>query len=112
MFEDYCPIYLNYGMTYEQYWCGDPWMARAYAQAYLLKRRLDNENAWLTGLYMTKAVNTAIANAFGNKQAKYFDKPLDIFPKTAAEKKAEIREERNKLANWLSKMQRTFKKNQ
>ena len=59
---------------------------------------------------MTKAVNTAIANAFGNKQAKYFEKALEIFPKTQAEKKAEIREERNKLANWLSGLQRNFKK--
>lgn len=99
-------------MTYEQYWYGDPWMVRAYAQAYLLKRRLDNENAWLLGLYVTKAVNTAVANSFGNRQAKYFEKSLDIFPKTTAEKKAEIREERNKLANWLSGLQRAFKKNQ
>ena len=97
-------------MTYEQYWYGDPWMVRAYAQAYLLKRRVENENMWINGMYMTKAVNTAIANAFGNKQAKYFEKPLEIFPKTTAEKKAEIREERNKLATWLSGLQRAFKK--
>ena len=97
-------------MTYEQFWNGDPWMTRAYAQAYLLKRRLDNENAWLHGFYITRAVNTAVSNAFGNKQAKYFDKPIEIFPKTDAEKKAEIREERNKLAAWLSGLQRTFKK--
>ena len=97
-------------MTYEQYWYGDPWMTRAYAQAYLLKRRLANEDAWLQGVYITRAVNVAIANAFGEKQAKYLEEPISIYPKTEAEKKAEVREERNKLVNWLSSLQKAFNK--
>ena len=104
---------MAYGMTYEQFWYGDPWMVRAYAQAYKLKRQLADEDAWLIGLYVTKAVGTALTGAFSNKQAKYFEKPLDIFPKTEGQKQAEIRAEKNKLVNWLSKMQRAFKaKNQ
>ena len=97
-------------MTYEQYWYGDPWMTRAYAQAFLLKRRFANEDAWLQGVYITKAVNTAIANAFGDRKAKYIEQPIDIYPKTIAEKKAEVREERKKLVNWLSGLQKAFNK--
>lgn len=97
-----CPTYIAYGMTYEQYWYGDPWMTRAYAQAYLLKRKIENENAWILGAYMANAFGTVIANAFGKKKTDYLEKPLNIFPKTEAEKKAEIREEKRKLITWLS----------
>ena len=103
---------MAYGMTYEEYWFGDPWMVRAYAQSYLLKRKIDNENAWILGAYMANAFGTVIANSFGKKHAKYLDKPLDIFPKTEAEKKNEIREEKRKLINWLNGIKRAaVKKN-
>lgn len=94
-------------MTYEQYWYGDPWMARAYAQAYLLKRKIENENAWILGAYMANAFGSVLANSFGKKKVKYLDKPMDLFPKTEAEKSAEIREERRKLIDFLSKWKRS-----
>ena len=99
-------MYMAYGMTYEQYWYGDPWMARAYAQSYLLKRKIENENAWILGAYMANAFGTVIGNAFGKKKVNYLDKPMDIFPKTEAEKQAEVREEKRKLINWLNGMKR------
>ena len=97
-----CPTYIAYGMTYEQFWYGDPWMCRAYAQAYLLKRKVENENAWILGAYMANAFGTVLANAFSKKKAKYLEKPLELFPKTEAEEQAELREERQKLITWLN----------
>ena len=96
-----------YGMTYEQFWFGDPWMTRAYAQYHLLKRRQRNEEMWLEGIYMVDAFQTVIANAFGKKKLKYMDKPLDIFEKTEAEKQAEIREERQRLINFLNGLKKS-----
>ena len=93
-----------YGMTYEQYWFGDPWMTRAFAQAYLLKRKAKNEELWLEGIYLGNAFQTVIGNAFGKQKQKYFEKPLDIFEKTQAEKDQEIRAERQKLINFLNKL--------
>lgn len=99
-------------MSYEQFWYGDPWMVKAYAQAYMLKRKVDNENAWIQGAYVAHAFGTVLANSFGKKKLNYLDKPMDLFPKTEQEKKAEIREERRKLIAWLSKFKRaTDKKN-
>ena len=89
-------------MTYEQYWFGDPWMVRAYAQAYLLKRKVENENAWIQGAYMANAFGAVIGSSFGKKQVKYMEKPMDLFPKTEAEKAEEIRNERRKLIQFLS----------
>lgn len=101
---------MAYGMTYEQYWYGDPWMTRAYAQAWLLKRKIENENMWIMGSYVANAFGTVIGNAFGKKKLKYLEKPLDIFPKTEAEEQAEIREERRKLITKLNGMMKAFRK--
>ena len=100
-------MYMAYGMTYEQYWYGDPWMVRAYAQTYLLKRKIENENMWIMGAYVANAFGTVIGNAFGKKKMKYLEKPLDVFPKTDAEEQSEIREERRKLITWLNGLKRS-----
>ena len=101
-----CPMYIAYGMTYEQYWYGDPWMVRAYAQSYLIRRKIENENAWIQGAYIANAVTISIANTFGKKRVDYLKKPLDLFEKTEAEQKNEIRAERKKLIAWLNSMKR------
>ena len=100
-------MYMTYGMTYEQYWYGDPWMTRAYAQAYLMKRKVENENMWIMGSYIANAFGAVIANSFGKKRVEYLKKPLDIFPKTEAEKKAEVREQKRKLIEWLNGLKRS-----
>ena len=101
-----------YGMTYDEYWFGDPWMARAYAQYYLLKRRQMNEELWLEGIYMANAFQTVLGNAFSKRKLKYLEEPLDIFEKTEAEKEQEIRQERQKLINFLSKLKMSADKKQ
>lgn len=97
-------------MTWEQYWYGDPWMARAYAQAYLLKRKAMNEQLWLQGVYNANAFKAIIASAFSKKKEKYLDKPLDIFPKTEAEKNQEKREMKRGLVEWLAQWGKANKK--
>ena len=93
---------MTYGMSYEQFWYGDPWMVRAFAQAYLLQRRVNNEEMWLQGVYITSALQSVIGTAFGKQRIKYFDKPLEIYEKTKAEKEQEVRNKRQKLINWLN----------
>lgn len=87
-------------------------MARAYAQAYLLKRKIENENAWILGAYFANAMGTVMSNAFGKRSVKYLEKPMDLFPKTEAEKKEEIREERKKVAKWLLSVANAFNRKQ
>ena len=59
---------------------------------------------WLNGIYVANAFQTVLGNAFGKKKLQYLDKPLDIFEKTEAEKEQEIRQERQKLIDFLSKL--------
>lgn len=87
-------------------------MTRAYAQAYLLNRRVKNEELWLEGIYMTHAFSTVIGRAFAKQNMKYLEKPLDIFEKTKAEKEREARVERQKLINWLNKLKLSSDKKQ
>ena len=103
-------MFIAYGMTYNQYWYGDPWMTRAYAQAFLLKRKLENEQAWIQGSYFANALSAVLGSAFGKKRVSYINKPFDLFPKTESEKKAEIREERRKVIAWLNGMKKASMK--
>lgn len=90
-------------MSYELYWYGDPWIVKAYADAYTMKRSVRNEEMWLEGIYFTHALQTAIGNAFGDRHIKYLEKPLDVYPKTELEKKQEVLAERQKLIENLSR---------
>jgi len=97
-----CPYYMLYGMTYEQFWYGDPWMARAYKEMHNLKRKERNEEMWVNGMYQLSALSVALHNAFDKNKINYMKEPLNIFPKSEAEKEAEKRDERQKLIDWLN----------
>ena len=99
-----CPVYMSYGMTYEQFWYGEPIMAKYYYETHKRLMKQQNEMMWVNGMYTLNALQVALNNAFDKRKIKYVEKPFDIFPKTAAEKQAEIEEERMKLVRWLSGM--------
>ena len=97
------------GMTYGQFWDESPYLVITYRKAYKLKRQMENENAWLMGLYVYDAFAVCLANAFskrGAKKQEYIDKPIDIFPLTGKEKKQREAEERQKVIKTLETMQR------
>lgn len=89
------------GMTYREFWYEDPCIVAIYKRAYDCKRKEENQKMWVNGMYMLKAVSVAISNAFGHR-AKYFEKPLDIFPKTEAEKQQDVLRERQKIIESLN----------
>ena len=95
------------GITYEQYWDGPPQIATAYRKAYRIRRELENEMAWLQGMYNYDAFAVVLANAFrskGAKRQKYMEKPIDIFPLTEAEKQRREREEYAKMQAAMEAM--------
>lgn len=97
------------GMTWTQFWDEEPEIAVAYRKAYKLRRELDNENAWLQGLYVYDAFAVVLSNAFGKRGStkhQYLEKPIDIFPLTESEKKRREQEEREKMMNALKAMQK------
>lgn len=104
VFDDQCSYYISIGMTYEQYWDGDPQMVRHYRKAEELKRRRDNYNAWLQGAYVYEAIRdlAPALNALSKRSPKpYRDSVIPMIP-------SEIREheERKKKAQYEESLAR------
>ena len=97
-FEKLFPYYLSIGMTPEQYWDGDPTLARAYRRAQELKLEQRNEYAWLQGMYIYEALGAVspIFRSFakrGTKAMPYVEAPYPITKHEAEQDKT--RQEKN-----------------
>ena len=54
---------MSYGMSWHDYWYGDPRAFRYYREAEAKRQEALNNQAWLQGIYIYKAVTTALTNA-------------------------------------------------
>lgn len=69
------------GMTYEDYWYGDPLMVRAFYKADKLRQQRMNDEAWLYGAYVWRALDATVGNVFrkqGTKPSEYPQKPIEL----------------------------------
>lgn len=83
------------GMTYEQYWYGDPLMARAFYKADKLRQQRINDEAWLYGSYFLQALKATVMNLFikkGEEPSRYPQRPVAVTSEETEEEK-KIREE-------------------
>ena len=101
------------GMTPEQYWEGDPYLARAFHEAHKLEIERQNQILWLQGWYIYRGVETVVSNALrrkGSPSQKYIEKPLDMF---STEKKIEeetVLKERHKAIEGFEMMRKLWEK--
>ena len=101
------------GMSYTEFWDGPPFLVVAYRKAFRIKREIENEQAWLQGLYVYDAFVVCMANMFSGRGAKkqnYLERPVDIFPLTEEEKKQREREEMEKMQIAMEEMVRRQKR--
>ena len=82
-FYDHFPHYLAIGMTPEQYWDGDPMLAKYYREADKIRRKRRNEELWIQGMYIYEALCdvSPVMHAFakrGTKPAPYPDHPYAL----------------------------------
>ena len=95
------------GMSYTEYWDEPPFLAVAFRKAFRLKRQVENEQAWLQGMYVYDAFAVCMSNAFskpGSKRQNYLDKPIDIYPLTEREKKIKEAQENAKMEQAMKEM--------
>jgi len=103
IYEHDCPYYLALGMTYDQYWYGDPLMVRAYYKADRIRQQRMNDEAWLYGAYVLRAMQSAlsVSDLFrpkGQHQGiKYPEKPIEVDGEEKDELYREQREEQEAL---------------
>jgi len=84
------------GMTYEQYWYGDPLMVRAFYKAEKLRKQRMNEEAWLYGVYSYRALDATVGNMMrkkGAQPAEYPQKPIEMEKREETDFDREQREE-------------------
>lgn len=114
VFEEQFPYYLMCGMTYEQYWDGDPTLVKYYREKHKLEIEQRNQELWLQGLYNFNAFSTALSNIhFDGKHHhinKYLDKPIDLFEKTEREQEIEVEKARAKVIEHFTALKRAWDK--
>lgn len=93
-FEELCPYYMSIGMTYAEYWDGDPEMARYYRKTEELNRERRNQELWLQGVYIYEALCDVapVLHAFAKKGTK--PAPFTTTPYPLTEKQRKENEER------------------
>lgn len=124
-FNKCCPFFISIGMTYEQFWYGDPTIANMYLEAFKLKEQREAEKTkWITweqGLYVYEAICDVapVLRAFSKatKPLPYPEKPYATKEKEEEDKKIKkLEEERDKyrtqifFQNWVNSMKGKFSK--
>ena len=70
---------MSIGMTYNEYWYGDPLMVRDYYRAFRIRRKQEDERMWLQGLYVLQALQATVGNLFlsdGEEPNRYPEEPI------------------------------------
>ena len=100
------PTYIAIGMSHEDYWNGDPYLAVAYRRAELFKQDLENSNFWWQGVYFRQAMTSALSSSLPwfKRPVNYPKEPYRIAPMTkeeeAEQKQKEIEKAVRSLTAW------------
>ena len=122
IFEEQCPIYMSYGMTYDEFWYDSPYRAKFYREAKKIQTRQKDEELWLQGVYIYDALCrvSPVLHAFsksGTKPLPYLEQPLSAIYDTDKDEKTKEQEAENErlkaqvqFGMWARAMSKKFKK--
>lgn len=96
-------------MTADEYWHGPPELCIAYRRAHNRKKEMINQQLWMQGLYIYKAVAAVMSGMFSKNSEGYLSEPIRITPLTEQEKRAKAEEERKRLVEALSAWETDWK---
>lgn len=123
-FEKMCPIYMGYGMSYDEFWYKSPYRAKFYLESYKQKIRQHDENMWVQGMYIYEALCdvSPVLHAFSKKGTKplpYSKKPyLADSDMLKSEQEKEQKRKNDELLvklhfkRWVKNTQERFNKKQ
>ena len=124
IFEKQCPIYMSYGMTYDEYWYGDAYRTKFYRECHAIKVRQKDEELWMQGMYVYEALCkvSPVLHAFskkGTQPLQYSLKPylseIDKYKKEQDKEQEKKNDEliaRVHFENWARTMKKKFEKKQ
>lgn len=105
VFEEQCPYFMSIGMTYDEFWYKEPERTKYYRDSHILQCKSKNQELWLQGMYFISSIQVALDS---KRKAKYPERPIDIYPKTEAEKKAEAERERRKVIDFFTQLKQRW----
>lgn len=127
-FEELCPIFMNIGMSYREFWEDDPTIAKQYLKAFKIKQKNEIRSKeweiWKQGMYVYEALIdvSPILHAFSKakKPLPYPKQPYgledveqDNEEKDEITKEKEVENERLKATvffnNWARATRKHFK---
>lgn len=125
-FEELCPIFMNIGMTYKEFWEEDPTITKDFLVAFKMKQKNEIRNKeweiWKQGMYVYEALIdvSPILHAFSKakKPLPYPERPYGL--KDDEEEKDEVTKEQERenerlkatvfFNNWARATKKQFKK--
>lgn len=94
-------MYLSFGMTYEQYWYGDPVLCKYYREAHEIRLEEQNALLHLQGIYVHQAIGDYIEfYAMVNHPRARDSYPKKPYPITARKKRQEELQHEEDVANY------------
>ena len=110
-FYEVFPYYLSIGMTYDQFWNDDCYLAKYYREAQKLREQRANVQAWLQGAYVYIALDRLkpIFGLRGGRVEPYLEEPLPLTLQEAEERQRAKEEQNLKKAvamfsAWAAKL--------
>jgi len=102
------PYFLSIGMSADEYWFGDVWLAKGYHDAHKINMERHNQMLWMQGLYNYQGLSAALSNALSgfskhkSKTKDYLKEPIRLTPLSAKEKQDKIEKERQKIIDYFT----------
>ena len=103
--EDCFPYYLSLGMSYDEYWYGDPCLVEAYRKAEDIRTHRKNWEMWMNGRYVYDSVMRLIPSLQLLKPREPIEYMKEPYPLTKEEYEERIiREEKEQQEKIMAKM--------
>lgn len=116
-FKKYCPIFMSYGLSYDDFWHGDVYKTRYCLKAHKERLRQRDMDLWEQGMYIYEAILqcSPILHPFSKAKEPlpYTEKPHSMLSvqKTEDELLQEQENEKLKAQLWMRNWVRSMKKN-
>ena len=111
IFDNHFPIYLSYGMSYNEYWNERPELVKAYRKAHEIKLARKNEELWMQGVYVRDALSSTVGSMFSKKEIKYPEEPYPITQRQVESKKErEARKRYERMKAMMEMATKTMKR--
>lgn len=106
--EDCFPYYLSLGMSYDEYWYGDPSLVRAYRKAEDIRTHRRNWEMWMNGRYTYDAIMRLIPSLNMWKPKEPIEYMKEPYPLTKKEYEDMMKKEEKKQQDEIKAKLKAF----